>query len=377
MIWVSVRRARVSSLMGVIALVALGCGSDSTQATTSSVDSTALANTPVVESVDVPSPPASFAEVEDAYAKSLEGLFVEGRSAVDQLIGNDPDALHARFDASLAADMSVEDLGAMIDSAFGQAPLTDSGTDRAFRQSSTFATYRAELGWGDDVLLVTAFFNDATEISRLDLEPLPPLPPDPADDYQSQVTFRLPFEGVWFVIMGGDTAIENHHVVAADQRHAYDIFVWKEGGTFSGDSAVNENYWAYGQRLLAPAAGTIVTAIDGLPDQVPLESTDVTNPAGNHVVIEVAEGEYLLIAHMQPGSLTVAVGDVVESGQQVGVVGNSGNTSEPHIHIHLQDQPTFNPETATGLPLEFTDYLANGMTVERGQPVADQFIATG
>ena len=55
------------------------------------------------------------------------------------------------------------------------------------------------------------------------------------------------------------------------------------------------------------------------------------------MLIEVADGEYLLIAHMQPGSLTVAVGDVVESGKQIGLVGNSGNTSGPHIHIHLHD----------------------------------------
>ena len=151
----------------------------------------------------------------------------------------------------------------------------------------------------------------------------------------------------------------------------------ESNGTHTGDASVNENYWAYGQRLLAPAAGTVVTAIDGLGDQVPLESTDVANPAGNHVVIEVADGEYLLIAHMQPGSLTVAVGDVVESGQQIGLVGNSGNTSGPHIHIHLQDQPTFDPATATGLPLQFTDYLADGMSVEHGGPIADQFIGNG
>ena len=377
MLWVSIRRGRLSIFSGVIALVASGCGSDSTQAPTLSVDSTALATTPVVEPVEAPSPPASFAEVEDDYAKSLEGLFVEGRATVDQLVGNDPDALHARFGASLAADMSVEDLRALLDDAFAQAPLTDRGVDRAFRQSSTFATYRAELGWGEDFIFMTVFFNEAGEIFRLDLEPLPPLPPDPAAGHESEVAFRLPFEGVWFVIMGGDTTIDNHHMVAADQRHAYDITLWKEGGAFTGDIAVNENYWAYGQRLLAPAAGTVVTAIDGLPDQIPQQGSDIANPAGNHVVIEVADGEYLLIAHMQPGSVTVAVGDVVQSGQQIGLVGNSGNTSGPHIHIHLQDQPTFDPATATGLPLEFTDYLADGMIVERGQPVADQFIATG
>ena len=48
-----------------------------------------------------------------------------------------------------------------------------------------------------------------------------------------------------------------------------------------------------------------------------------------------------------------------------------------HIHIHLQDQPTFDPATATGLPLEFTDYLADGMSVEHGGPIADQFIGNG
>ena len=329
MIRVDVRCVPLSILLGATALVASGCGSDSTPATTSSVDSAALATTPVVESVKAPSTPASFAEVEDDYAKSLEGLFVEGRAAVDQLVGNDPEALHARFGASLAADMSVEDLRATLDGAFAEAPLIDRGTDRAFRQSATFATYRAELGWGAEVIFMTVFFNEAGEIFRLDFEPLPPLPPDPAAGHESDVAFRLPFDGVWFVLMGGDTALDNQHVVAADQRHAYDIVLWKEGGAFTGDIAVNENYWAYGQRLLAPAAGTVVTAIDGLPDQIPPVGSDLANPAGNHVVIEVADGEYLLIAHMQPGSLTVAAGDVVESGQQIGLVGNSGNTSGP------------------------------------------------
>ena len=57
-------------------------------------------------------------------------------------------------------------------------------------------------------------------------------------------------------------------------------------------------------------------------------------------------------------------------------VGNSGSTTEPHIHVHLQDLPVFSVE-GTGLPLEFTDYLANGRPVERDQPLADQFVANG
>ena len=113
------------------------------------------------------------------------------------------------------------------------------------------------------------------------------------------------------------------------------------------------------------------------PTRFPPDGGDLANPAGNHVLIEVADGEYLLIAHMQPGSLTVAVGDVVASGQQIGFVVTQATHPGPTSTSTCRDQPTFNPATATGLPLEFTDYLADGMTVERGQPVADQFIATG
>ena len=148
------------------------------------------------------------------------------------------------------------------------------------------------------------------------------------------------------------------------------------GGSHTGDGSAVTDYWAYGQQVLAPAAGTVVEVVDGLPDEVPQTIGDTVNPAGNHIIIEVAEGEFLLIAHMQAGSLMVAEGEVVEAGQQLGLVGNSGSTTEPHIHVHLQDLPVFLVDGA-GLNLEFTDYVANGDAVDRGQPLADQFVANG
>jgi murein DD-endopeptidase MepM/ murein hydrolase activator NlpD len=116
-----------------------------------------------------------------------------------------------------------------------------------------------------------------------------------------------------------------------------------------------------------------VTLVDGLPDHMPGVANDPSDPAGNHVVIKVADREYVLIAHMQAGSLTVSEGDTVEQGQEIGLVGNSGNTSEPHIHIHVQDKPTFDP-SATGLLLKFSSYLANGLVVESGELKADLFV---
>ncbi|PJF40735.1 MAG: hypothetical protein CUN55_12405, partial [Phototrophicales bacterium] len=141
----------------------------------------------------------------------------------------------------------------------------------------------------------------------------------------------------------------------------------------------------YGQPVLSPTDGEVVAVVDGLPESQPKIETDAENPVGNHVVIKVDENEYLYIAHMQPNSILVSLGDTVTVGQQIGLCGNSGNTSEPHIHIHLQttleiftydDHGNINgfAKDARGLPLRFHNYLANGELVEIGMPIGGQFI---
>jgi hypothetical protein len=87
---------------------------------------------------------------------------------------------------------------------------------------------------------------------------------------------------------------------------------------------------------------------------------------GNQVVLEVAPNQFLFLCHLQPGSITVKKGDRVTKGQVVGRVGNSGNTSEPHLHIHLQHGS--DPDFAEGIPLYFHDYRVGDLFVERGMP---------
>ena len=77
-------------------------------------------------------------------------------------------------------------------------------------------------------------------------------------------------------------------------------------------------------------------------------------------------GEYLWICHFQPGSIKVSAGDQIAEGQVIGKVGNSGNTSEPHVHIHLQDSN--DADFAEGIPLEFHHYRVNGKHVDGGIP---------
>jgi len=97
-------------------------------------------------------------------------------------------------------------------------------------------------------------------------------------------------------------------------------------------------------------------AVDGEPDETPGKlSRNIKNPAGNAVVFALESGTYLIVAHLKPGSVLVHAGDWVEEGEPIGQCGNSGNTSEPHIHIHHQRQdPKGRPiNFAEGLPLYF------------------------
>ena len=91
---------------------------------------------------------------------------------------------------------------------------------------------------------------------------------------------------------------------------------------------------------------------------------------GNHVIIDHQNGEYSFLAHFKQGSIAVEMGDVVKTGHLLGLCGNSGNSTEPHLHYHLQTAPTYHE--GAGLPAQFRDYVADGKSVARGEPVKGQ-----
>lgn len=190
-------------------------------------------------------------------------------------------------------------------------------------------------------------------------------------DYTTKAALRLPFDGEWYVFWGGRTREQNYHVIAADQRFAYDLVVRRDGSTHTGDGTRADQYYCWGRPILAPGAGTIVTAVDSLADNAPGQM-DPAHAAGNHVIIDHGSGEYSLLAHLRRGSVAVHAGQRVSPGDKLGECGNSGNTSEPHLHYHLQNGPAFG--RAEGLPAQFTGYTADGRRVERGEPVRGQTI---
>jgi hypothetical protein len=189
--------------------------------------------------------------------------------------------------------------------------------------------------------------------------------PSSHDERPSEVRFRLPLDGPILVGWGGATSDVNYHVIAPEQRWAYDLLVAKDGKTHAGDGSRLEEYYCYGLPVLAPADGMVVAVLDGQPDQ-PIGAMGAMPAGGNQVVLEVAPRQFLFLCHLGRGTITVKEGDRVAQGQPVAKVGNSGNTSEPHLHIHLQD--TADDVLGEGIPLYFHDYRVNGKVIDRGLP---------
>jgi Peptidase family M23 len=191
------------------------------------------------------------------------------------------------------------------------------------------------------------------------------------ENYQTRAALRLPFDGAWSVFWGGRAQWQNYHVIARDQRFAYDFVVRVNGQTARNAGERNDEYYCYGRPILAPAEGRVVVASDRVQDNQP-GRTNVQAPLGNYVILQLGASEYALLAHLRRGSVRVRAGESVRAGQPIGECGNSGNSSEPHLHFHLQTTPV--PFAGDGLPAQFEAYRADGQRIGRGEPVRDQTI---
>ena len=147
------------------------------------------------------------------------------------------------------------------------------------------------------------------------------------------------------------------------------------GRLVHGDESDVHSYTAYGADVLAVADGTVVDTLDELNDQKPGSLPDpktitVNNVDGNHVVLDLGDGVFAFYAHLQRGSVTATLGSRVKRGQILGKVGNTGNTSAPHLHFHLMEGPSV--LGSNGIPYEIDSFALAGQV-----PAADFAAATG
>jgi len=167
---------------------------------------------------------------------------------------------------------------------------------------------------------------------------------------EKKIELAFPLRGErYYVAHGGSTEIINHHFAVPSQKFALDICKLTPIGLRAHSLFPKDlsSYAIFGQNLYSPCSGTIIEVADQYPDQRPPLS-DPEHPFGNFLAIRTLGGNAVIVlAHLQKGSLQKQVGDQIQKGELVGKVGNSGNTSEPHLHIHAVDGSS-------------TDYLYDG-----------------
>jgi biotin carboxyl carrier protein len=197
-------------------------------------------------------------------------------------------------------------------------------------------------------------------------------------DKKPVVVIASPLEGSNLVAANGpsNTSLHRRALIPVDghayisQRYAIDwVKAYPDGKTFQGDEKDNKSYKIYGAEIHSVADGVVTETKDGIPQNVPNAETHAVpitleTIGGNHVIVDIGGGRYAFYAHMQPGSLRVKVGDHVKTGDVLGLVGNTGNSSEPHLHFDICDASSM--LGCEGLPYVFASFDVTGSAAGDG-----------
>ena len=214
------------------------------------------------------------------------------------------------------------------------------------------------------------------------------------EDHRSPNDYAFPLAGTWYVAAA--PSLHSHHRWAANEEFALDLgALGGDGRTHKGDGTRLADYYDYGRDVLAVADGTVVEAAADATEanerlRRPGESAEdfqqrtvqaqtellMKNPKaviGNYVVLRHAGGEHSQYAHLKQGSVRVKVGDTVTRGQVLGQVGQTGNTTEPHLHFQLTDGQ--DPLYSRGIPIVFKGLAVEGLDLV-GRPLQTGWIVT-
>jgi hypothetical protein len=151
------------------------------------------------------------------------------------------------------------------------------------------------------------------------------IPTPPAD----AVTIGVPFDDEWQVINAGRSTLTNAHWTLDVERNAIDLVQLVDGKTYRGDRSRLENFNIFGDHLTAVADGRVTAAVDGHPN-LPVGGTTWHEMAGNHVILDIGGGHFVVYGHLKQAPCASGVGDEVHRGQLIGRAGDPGNTGEPH-----------------------------------------------
>lgn len=232
---------------------------------------------------------------------------------------------------------------------------------------STYGLYKTKF---EKAVFILKISIDSLKINGLFLSPYTPTSSSKIE--RNSTELMLPFNGSWHIAWGGDTEELNYHVVNLAEKNGFDIVVRDSSGkSYKTDGKSNEDYYAFGRKIIAPCDGQIILSIDGIKENTPGSKNFLFIP-GNSVILKTLNNEYLLFAHLKQNSILVKQGQMVKRGALLGRCGNSGNSSEPHLHFHVQN--TEDISVATGIKCFFVKIFVNGQLKYDYSPIKGEMV---
>ena len=298
-------------------------------------------------------------------ARQLFGYFESGQSA----------ALYAAFSPQLKKNSSSEKVATVakhVATEWGREEkmLGENFAPEMLSATTVYSRY-SKFTKSKDPIFTVWVIDEQGQLAMFQPRPDPPLTGNRFVDYKDTAKLHLPFNGDWFVYQGGRFVYQNPNAYRDAERFAMTFTVLKDGRPYSGDGTKNEQFYCYGQPVLAPADGTVIQVTDTYADNAPGRPEEVL-PSGNRVLISHGNQEFSLLLHLKQNSIKVKQGAKVKQGDVVGECGNSGASAAPHLEYRLQNSKGIPyPQT---LPAQFVDYVADGAPVAVGEPVRGQTV---
>lgn len=282
-------------------------------------------------------------------------LIKKSEKFVEYFNQNDSKSVHKMFSVEMKQAIPLTQLKEVLSQLSKQYGVI---TEKEFvRYENTYGIFKIELlknKTSKEYLTLKISLNEKSEINGLFFAPW-------VEHFilvRNESQLILPFEGEWFVFWGGDTKEENYHLESNAQKGAFDFLIKdQKGKSFRNEGKTNEDYYAFGKRIISPSDGEVVLVVDGVKDNIPGKLNPIYLP-GNSVIIKTDNNEFLFFAHFVKNSIAVSEGQIVKQGDLLGLCGNSGNSSEPHLHFHIQNVEDMNE--ATGAKAYFEKILVDG-----------------
>ena len=203
---------------------------------------------------------------------------------------------------------------------------------------------RRQVQVASNVLVAIGTVFLAIQLVRIYTPPADPVAIDP------------PLAGEWAMLAGGRSELISHHYRTPIVSNAVDfVQLDEEGRGHDGDPKRETSWYGFGEPVLSPADGTVVSVSDVHPDE-PVGNTGQKPSYGNHILLDIGSGRYAVLGHLQQGSARVSEGERVRLGQQIAAVGDSGDSLVPHLHFQVQDSPDFGEQVRT-VPIVFRNVV--------------------